>query len=144
MSKKVLIAAASVFVFFAIYSYVVNGVILQSAYMATASLWRPDFERLIWVYHVINLVGAFLFVFVFSKGYEGKGMMEGVRFGLYMGIWIGIGYAYGTYAMVAIPYWMALTWFWTAILQYIIAGVITTAIFGKIPMVTTIAPSGKP
>ena len=144
MSKKVLIAAASVFVFFAIYSYVVNGVILQSAYMATASLWRPDFERLIWVYHVINLVGAFLFVFVFSKGYEGKGMMEGVRFGLYMGIWIGIGYAYGTYAMVAIPYWMAAHLVLDCHPAVYHRGHHHHAIFGKVPMVTTIAPSGKP
>jgi hypothetical protein len=144
MSKKVLVSAALVFVFFEVYNFVVNGVILQSAYMATASLWRPDFERLMWVYHVINLVSAFLFALVFSRGYEGKGAMEGVRFGLYMGVWIGIGYAYGSYAMIAIPYWMAATWFWTAILQYILAGVFTAAVFGKVPMVTTVAPSGKP
>ncbi len=144
MSKKVLTAAALVFVFFTIYSMLVNGVILRSAYESTASVWRPDMDRLMWVYWVINLVGAFFFVFVFSKGYEGKGMMEGIRYGIYMGIWIGIGYAYGTYAMVAIPYWMAATWFWTTILQYIIAGIITVAVFGKVPMVTTISPSGKP
>ena len=144
MSKKVLIATVAVFVFFFLYSWLINGVILASAYQSTASLWRPDMARLMWVYQVINLVGAFFFVFVFSKGYEGRGMMEGVRYGIYMGIWIGIGYAYGTYAMVAIPYWMAATWFWTAILQYVIAGIITVAIFGKVPMVTTIAPSGKP
>ena len=101
-------------------------------------------DRLMWVYWVLNLVGAFFFVFVFSKGYEGKGMMEGVRYGLYMGIWLGMGYAYGTYAMIAIPYSMAAIWFWTTILQYVIAGIIAVAVFGKVPMVTTIAPSGKP
>ena len=144
MNKKVLIATTATFVFFALYSFIINGVILASAYQSTASLWRPDMERLMWVYQVINLVGAFFFVFVFSKGYEGRGMMEGIRYGIYMGIWIGIGYAYGTYAMIAIPYWMAATWFWTTILQYVMAGIITVAIFGKVPMVTTIVPSGKP
>jgi hypothetical protein len=144
MNKKILIATAVVFVFFAIYSVVLNGFILGSAYQELASLWRPDMQRLVWVYQVLNLVGAFFFVFVFSKGYEGKGMMEGIRYGLYIGIWMGMGYAYGTYAMIAIPYWMAATWFWTTILQYIIAGMITAAMFGKVPMVTAITPSGKP
>jgi hypothetical protein len=144
MNKKVLIAAAVIFIFFALYNMLINGFILADAYMSTASLWRPDFERLMWVYQVINLVSAFFFVFVFSKGYEGKGMMEGVRYGIYMGIWIGIGFAYGTYAMIAIPYWMAATWFWTTILQYVFAGMIVVAIFGRVPMVTTIAPSGRP
>ena len=144
MHKKVPIATALVFVTFAIFNFLVHGLILGPAYMGMESLWRPDYERLMWVYHVINLVGAFFFVFVFSKGYEGKGTMEGVRYGLYMGIWMGIGYAYGTYAMIAIPYWMAATWFWTNILQYIIAGIVAAALFGKVPVVTPVAPTGKP
>lgn len=144
MSKKVLIASLAVFVLFSIYNFIFHGLILASAYMAIESLWRPDYQRLMWIYHVLNIVGAFFFVFVFSKGYEGRGAMEGVRFGLYMGTWIGVGYAYGTYAMVAIPYWMAFTWFVGSIIQHILAGVVTVAIFGKVPMVTTIAPSGKP
>jgi hypothetical protein len=144
MTRKVLIATAVVFVFFVIYNMIVHGVALANAYSGIASIWRPDYESLMWVYQVLNVISAFFFVFVFSKGYEAKGMMEGVRYGTYMGIWIGAGYAYGTYAMVAIPYWMALTWFLTAVLQYIIAGVITVAIMGKVPTVTTIAPTGKP
>jgi hypothetical protein len=144
MNKKILIATAVVFVFFAVYMIVLNGFILASAYQELASVWRPDMQRLVWVYQVINLVGAFFFVFVFSKGYEGKGLMEGVRYGLYIGIWMGIGYAYGTYAMIAIPYWMAQTWFWTTILQYVVAGMITAGLFGKVPMVTAVTPSGKP
>jgi len=144
MSRKVPIATAVVFIFFVLYSILINGIILSGAYQSTASVWRPDMDRLMWVYQVINLVGAFFFVFVFSKGYEGRGLMEGVRYGLYMGIWIGVGYAYGTYAMVAIPYWMAATWFWTCILQYIIAGIITAALFGKVPMVTSVPPTGRP
>jgi hypothetical protein len=33
----------------------------------------------LWVFWVIGIVFSFFFTFVFAKGYEGKGVMEGVR-----------------------------------------------------------------
>jgi hypothetical protein len=57
--------------------------------------------------------------------------MEGVRYGLYIGIWMSIGMAYGTYAMIAIPYSLALQWFIYGIIQYVIYGVLLSLVFGK-------------
>ena len=57
--------------------------------------------------------------------------MEGVRYGLYIGIWMGSGFAYGSYSMIAIPYWLAMTWFIVTIVEYIIYGVALTFVFGK-------------
>lgn len=138
MTKQGWISFVVVFVFFALASYLVDGVLLASTYESLKEIWRPDMMSLMWVYYVILLVGSFFFVFIFSRGYEGKGVMEGVRFGLYIGIWMGIGMAYGTYAMIPIPYSMALTWFFAAIIQYIIAGILTALIFGKHAVVTRV------
>jgi len=80
---------------------------------------------------VILVVGAFFFTFIYGYGHEGKGIMEGARFGLYIGIWMSMGMAYGTYAMVAIPYSMALKWFLFGIVQYIIMGIVVAAVYGK-------------
>jgi len=76
-----------------------------------------------------------------SKGYEGKGFMEGIRYGLYIGIWMGAGYAYGTYGMIAIPYSMALIWFVSSLVQYMLAGIIAAAIFDRNAMVTAVGKS---
>ena len=109
--KKILIGWVAVFVAMMVMDFVIHGVILEKAYQETSALWRPDMQSLMWVYYVIGLVGSFFFAFIFSKGYEGKGIAEGARYGLYIGIWMSMGMAYGTYGMVAIPYSMAIQWF---------------------------------
>ena len=84
-----------------------------------------------WIYYIIMLVGSFFFSFIFSKGYEGKGIIEGVRYGLYIGIWMSIGMAYGTYAMIDIPYSLALQWFIYGVTEYVIYGILLALVFGK-------------
>ena len=129
--KKVLLGFAAVFVLMNALDFVVHGVILDSAYKATANIWRPDMQSKMWIFTVISLVGAFFFTFIFSKGYEGKGIAEGARYGLYIGIWMSIGMAYGTYGMIAIPYFMALQWFLYGVVEYVIYGIVLALIFGK-------------
>ncbi len=131
MTRKLLVGFVITFVILEVLSYVVNGVLLRSAWESAGQLLRPDMNSLMWVYHVITLVEAFFFTLIFSKGYEGTGIMEGVRYGLYIGIWMSIGMAYGTYAMIAIPYSLALQWFIYGILTYIIAAIPLPAVFGK-------------
>jgi hypothetical protein len=141
MNKKILYGFIAVFVISEIVSILMNGFLLRTAYETTASLWRPDMNSLMWIYFVIAAIGSFFFTLVFSRGYEGKGMIEGIRYGLYIGIWMGMGMAYGTYAMIAIPYSMALTWFIGTIIQYILSGIAVALIFGKKPVVTRVLPT---
>ena len=129
--KKVLIGTVAIFIAMSAFNIIVHGMILGEAYKATASLWRPDMQSMTWIYSIISLVGAFFFSFIFSKGYEGKGIAEGARYGLYIGIWMSIGMAYGTYAMIAIPYKMALQWFIFGVIGYVIYGIILALVFGK-------------
>ena len=129
--KKILTGAVVVFIAMSVLDFLVHGVILDAAYKATSTLWRPDMQSKMWIYSVISLIGAFFFSFIFSKGYEGKGIAEGARYGLYIGIWMSIGMAYGTYAMIAIPYAMALQWFLYGIVEYVIYGIILSLVFGK-------------
>jgi hypothetical protein len=77
------------------------------------------------------MIGSFFFSFIFSKGYEGKGIAEGARYGLYIGIWMSVGMAYGTYGMVALPYFMALQWFLYGVVEYVVCGIILALVFGK-------------
>jgi hypothetical protein len=131
MDKKFWTGFVVVFVAMEIMMFLIHGVILGSAYQATKSVWRPDMMSLMWIYHVLAVIGAFFFTFVFSKGYEGKGVMEGARYGLYMGIWMSSGMAYGSYAMINIPYSLALQWFIYGVIEYIIYGVMLALVYGK-------------
>jgi hypothetical protein len=129
--KRILVGAFVSFVAFQLMSLVVDFWYLAPDYAAAKSVFRPDMDRLMWVYIVLSAVGSYFFSFIFSKGYEGKGMAEGLRYGFYIGVWMSMGMAYGTYAMVAIPYSLAMKWFILGIAQYMIAGVVLAFVFGK-------------
>lgn len=128
MGKQFWIGFIVVFVVLEILMFIVDGWILAGVYMSV-KVWRPDMMSLMWVYHVLSLITAFFFTLVFSKGYENKGLIEGVRYGFYIGVWLSSGMAYGTYAMIEIPYSLALQWFIYGIIEYIIAGVALAAVY---------------
>ena len=113
--------------------FLVDGVLLMSTYNSIQGVWRPDMTSKLWIYHVINIFTAFFFAFIFSKGYEKKGILEGVRYGFYIGVWMSIGMAYGTYAMIAIPYSLALQWFIYGVIEYVIAGGVLALVFREKP-----------
>lgn len=129
--KKVLIGAAVAFVILEALDFLIHGVILASYYTAVPEIWRPDMMDVMWVLHIVKIVTAFFFALIFSKGYEGKGTVEGIRYGLYMGVMMGVGMAYGTYAMIAISPLLAFQWFLFSVFEYIIAGIGVSLVYGK-------------
>lgn len=133
MSKKVWIGFIAVFIGMAILDYLIHAVILAPVYMSEPmkSLMRPDMEGKIWIFYVVYLIIAFFFTLIFSKGYEGKGIGEGIRYGLYVGLLMATPMAYSSYAMYPMPYSLALQWFIYGIIEYIILGIIVAAVFGK-------------
>ncbi len=131
MNKKVLLGFVAVFITLEILDFLIHGILLASTYTSLQSLWRPDMNDKMWIIHIVTLVGSFFFAFIFSKGYENKGIGEGLRYGFYIGVWMSIGFAYGTYSMIAIPYSLALQWFIYGIIEYVIAGVVLALVFGK-------------
>ena len=136
--KKVLIGFIVVFITMEVMSFIVDFLILGSTYQSLQPLWRPDMQSKLWIYQILMVVGAFFFTFIFSKGYEGGGIPEGARYGLYIGIWMSIGMAYGTYAMIAIPYSLALQWFVYGIIQNVIYGILLALVFGKKALVAKV------
>ncbi|MBN1398977.1 MAG: hypothetical protein JXA06_13165 [Bacteroidetes bacterium] len=129
--KKVLIGAAAAFVILETLDFLIHDVILASSYSATPEIWRPDMMDVMWVLHIVKIVTAFFFALIFSKGYEGKGTVEGIRYGLYVGVMMSVGMAYGTYTMIAISPLLAFQWFLFSVFEYIIAGIGVSLVYGK-------------
>jgi len=134
MTKKVWIGFIYVYLFIEIADFLIHGVLLSSTYTALLSqvpgLYRPESDQKIWIYFVIGLFFAFFFVFIFSKGYQGKGIAEGLRYGLYISLMTALPAAYAEYAMHPIPYSMTLTWFCSDTIKLLIAGIIVAMVFG--------------
>ncbi len=136
MNKKFWLGWISVFVVMSVFEAIVNMVLLASIYQATASLWRPQAEMKIWLFYVVYAFVSFFFTLIFSKGYEGKGIAEGIRYGIYMGMLMSVPMAYGTYAAMPIPYPLALQWFIYGLIEYVLAGIVLALIYGKQAQVT--------
>ncbi|PKL74875.1 MAG: hypothetical protein CVV27_18255, partial [Candidatus Melainabacteria bacterium HGW-Melainabacteria-1] len=111
--------------------WLVHGVLLAEWYRELQSLWRPDMMDLMWLMMVGSLFYSFMFVFIFTKGYEGKGVLEGARYGFLIGLLIYVSGMLGQYAMYPIPVGMALIWLGYGIVEMVIAGIIAAVIYRK-------------
>jgi hypothetical protein len=131
MNKKLWFGFVAVYLVLAILDWIVNTMLMASAYASTTELWRPEGEIKMWVIFVCYAFFAFFFTFIFSKGYEGKGIWEGVRFGLYVSGLMAIPAAYISYAMMPLPYSLAFQWFIYTLVEYVAAGIVLAVIFGK-------------
>lgn len=133
MNKKLLMGFIAVYIVLALTDFVIHGVLLKSTYQLPElmHLWRPEMMSMMWVFYIVYLFMAFFFTLIFSKGYQGKGIGEGVRYGLYVGFLMATPMAYMSYVSYPIPYGLALQWFIYGMVQYIILGIVVAAVYGK-------------
>jgi hypothetical protein len=78
---------------------------------------------------VMTVVFSFFFTYIFVKGHEGKGILEGVRYGIVIGFfWVFVN-SYNAFVIVPIPY--GLVWYWiiSGFIQTIIAGILVALIY---------------
>lgn len=113
------------FIFVFLYDWLVHGVLLMETYNQTAQLWRPQAEMQQYMPVMLGVQIAIVVVlaWIFTRHYEGKGVGEGIRFGSYMGVLLGIAMA-GFYAYMPIPAFLAGAWFAASLVEMIGLGVI--------------------
>jgi len=126
--KKIFLAALLVFVALALTELIIHAAILKGTYdsLAQENVFRDKSQMMsyTWVMVIIGLVYSFFFAFIFAKGYEGKGLTEGIRYGIYIGFfWVFVS-SFNTFSVFRIPY--SLIWYW------IIFGFIQTILYGII------------
>lgn len=129
MSKRLWIGFVAVFVTTQIIEGLLDFYLLDPIYGSYSHIWRPIAEMKLWLLPVTGMFFSFFFVFIFSKGYEGKGIAEGIRYGLYVALMAALPNAYGNYAIMQIPYALALQWFTYDTIEYVIAGAILSGVF---------------
>jgi magnesium-transporting ATPase (P-type) len=132
-TKKLWGAVAVVFVILEITNYLIHGVMLSSTYSSEGvkEIFRPEEEMMskMWIMWITDLVWSFFFVFIFVKGYQNKGIIEGVRYGIYIALFMSFTYAYGSYVMYPLPYSLIFQWFLVGLFQCILLGIVTAAIY---------------
>jgi hypothetical protein len=127
--KRFLAGGLAIFVIFQVCDFVIHSIILGDVYMSMMNVWRPDMMSLMWIMYVSSFVFSFLMMYVFVKGYEGRGIPEGVRFGILIGLMTnGMG-AFYQYAVYPLPFSLIMQWFGYGLVEFIIAGIAAAAIY---------------
>jgi hypothetical protein len=133
MNKKLWMGAGVVFVAFGAMEFIFYAA-FQSWWDPVAHLMRPEAEVKMWIVVVTWAFFAYFFAWIFSKGYENKGIMEGVRYGLAVAFMMVLPWAYNTYAyMKDFPYNLTLLWFIMGTVEMVVCGVVLAWIFAMKP-----------
>jgi hypothetical protein len=131
MTKRFVLAVLAVFVAWSVLDFVIHGLILPATYEATAALWRPREEMRMGLMSVVVLISSIAFVAIYAWLVGEKTSKNGLLYGLLFGIAVGVGVGYGSYAVMPIPYRLALTWFLGSVVEGAAAGLLVGAIVKK-------------
>ena len=126
--KKIILSTIAVFLAWSVMDFILHSVILSASYAATASLWRPMGEMKMGVMYVAGLIASLAFVVIFARFFSNKGIITGLKYGLWFGLGAGVSMGYGSYSVMPIPYHMAFTWFLGSVIEGAVGGIILGAI----------------
>jgi len=122
-----------VFVAYFATNMLIHVVILGGTYM------QPDIQKgmrteaemsqFFWVRIVTTLVFAFFFTFIFAKGYERKGIIEGIRFGIYVTFFYFFVTCFDQFIVYPIPYFVVWYWIAAGFIQSVLMGIIAAVVY---------------
>ncbi len=131
MRTKLAFASVLVFGACSLLEYLEHAVLLGPIYATIQPLMRPSEETKTGLVILSYAVFAFFFVLIFSRWYRGKGLKEGVRFGVYITFFASFTYAYLAYATTPIPHLLALLRVLIGLIQNVAYGAIAALVFGR-------------
>jgi hypothetical protein len=132
MNKSFWVAFVVVFVVLQSLGFLVHAIMLEDTYAPLhGTVFRADaeFEGMMWMMFVSAFVYIFLFCYIFTKGYEGKGIGEGIRYGLLIGLFFSVPNALDQFVIYPLPPNLAVTWFVTGLINFVIGGILMSLIY---------------
>jgi len=129
--KRFIVGSLAVFLFVYLAEFVLHGVIMADSYQAHMELLRPAESSLAYMPFMALgfLILAFGFCFIFINGYEGKGVAEGLRFGLYAAIAFGVSSHLINYTVCPLPKNWVVAWIVGESVILMLAGALIALIY---------------
>ncbi len=111
--------------------FVIHTVLMADTYASLGSVFRPEAEMMdmMWMMMLSGAVMIFIFCYIFTRGYEGKGIMEGVRFGLLIGVMMAGMMSIDQYVIYPLPSDVATIWLFSGVASLMVAGAVFAAIY---------------
>ena len=120
-----------VFVLMQAIGFAIHGVMLDDTYKSLAAAFRPEeqIDSMMWIMMISGAIVLFIFCYVFTQGREGTGVMEGVRYGTLMGVFLGLPTSVDAYVIYPITQELSAIWFISIIVSFMIAGAVFSMIY---------------
>jgi hypothetical protein len=127
--KRFFGAALAVFVAVQAMEFVIGMFLMKSANESLEGLWRPDMMSRAWMMYLMSVLVALVFTYIFVKGREGKGIQEGVRFGIIIWLFFTVPMNHFLWVMLPIPYRIIFQWLLAGLLEMLVAGILVAVIY---------------
>jgi hypothetical protein len=113
-------------------SFVVHTMLLRELYLQHLNSMRPEADQnaILPIGFMFALVGFFAFAYAYAKGYEGgKGVQEGLRFGVLVGILICAFRIIWDHMVWPVSLQLTTAWMVENILEFALYGMIVGALY---------------
>jgi len=90
---------------------------------------RPDVMSTVWLMFVVGALVSLLFTYIFIKGREGKGIQEGVRFGIIVWLFVTVPSGLGAWMLFPLPVSPVVKWILNGLFVNLASGIIAAAIY---------------
>ena len=127
--SRYVIISLFVFIIFFLVEYIGHVIILRGSYIENIKLMRTDGVDIMMLNIIAGVIFSFLFCYIFVKGYEGKGLKEGLRFGLVIGSFLWCPKILFEYANFNFPGSWPLIWFIFGVIATIFSGIMCAFIY---------------
>ena len=127
--KRLVLTSVVICIIFLLIEGLQHGVLLRSSYAE-----HPEFMRISGAdIMILNLIGgivfSFMFSYIFARGYQGKGLQEGVRFGIIISLFLWFPKLIFEYANLNYPGSWPLIWFIFGVTATVISGIAAAFIY---------------
>jgi len=126
--KRLLWTALAVFVVTKGLDYLIDTFVLMRDYKKL-NILRPDVTSTSGLMFVTGALVAFMFTYIFVKGREGKGILEGVRFGIIIWLFVDLPTGLGAWMLFPVPIMPIVKWILNGLLLSLIGGTLAAAIY---------------
>lgn len=128
--KRYFLASLAVFVFIFIFESVFHGNFLQDFYAQSPDLWRAKEDYQFPFMLLAQVMFPLVFTFIFTKGYENKGVGEGIRFGMLIGL-LFVPTNLIFYAVQPLPFALVVLWSIGGLIEMMVAGAIAATVYRR-------------
>lgn len=133
--KKFLLSLLIVWGVLEVTSYLVHMVFLKSEYLSESlkTVLRPagQLGANMWLIWLADLVWSIFLILIFLKGFRRKGIADGIKYGVYIGVFCGFVNSFKTYALCPFPYIVIFYQFFFFFIQSVLLGIILWYLYRK-------------